>query len=128
MPLRFESPLLHCYWISLEWAKREGSGFTIGLDQPIGMGVTAFTMEDAISLLDEQDCVRYLREAQKVEWIEVKEAGQLDGKLFKNHILPNSGALYFRGVWGGGLNLGFGASGQRRLQTQDRTDPSSSSG
>lgn len=114
MPLRFESPLLRCYWISLKWPRREGPGFTIGLDQPIGMGVTAFSIEDAIGLLAEEGCVRYLREAQGVEWIEIKEMNQLEGNPFRNHILPNSEALYFRGVWGGGMNLGFGASGQRR--------------
>jgi hypothetical protein len=113
MPLNFESPLLHCYWISLTWPKWEGPGIVVGLDQPVGLGVTAYTVDDAVKLLAELDAERYLREAEKVEWIEITDLEQLDRKRFKNHVLANSGPQYFRGVWMGGLNVGFGASGQR---------------
>jgi hypothetical protein len=87
----------------------------VGLDQPIGFGVTAFTVEDAILLLNEMGYDRYLLEAEKVEWIEIIEYWHLNSRI-RWLIEVSSGPLYFRGIWSGFLNVGFGASGQRRAQ------------
>ena len=110
VPIRFESPLLRCYWISLKWPRPEGEGITIGQLQPPGFGVTAFSREDVMRLLEERDCHIYFEKAMEINWMVIAEMAQIE----KNHVLLNSGPVYFRGVWFPAVNLGFGASGQRR--------------
>jgi hypothetical protein len=107
VPIHFESPLLHCFWISFKWHQsREGRLIVDSL--PFGFGITAFTQEDAIRLLEENGLAQYFDEAREVIWTEVKEMSQLDQK----HIVPNAGPMFFRGIWYPSLNTGFEPSGK----------------
>jgi len=39
------------YWITFEYPSVEGDGVVVGLLQPIGFGVTAFDLEDALAII-----------------------------------------------------------------------------
>jgi hypothetical protein len=96
MSLKLESPLLRCYWVSWKRrSQREPQGIYIGQPQGRGFGITAFSQEDAIKLLEEKGYASELKRADEMIWTEVEDMGQLD----QNHILPNAGPTYFRGIW-----------------------------
>ena len=72
---------------------------------PVGIGVTAFSIEDAYSLLDERGYAFH-----RSGPVEVHE-GVTVAELDQNHVVPNMGPLVFRGIWYPCLNVGLGASG-----------------
>jgi hypothetical protein len=73
---------------------------------PMGMGVTAFSIEDA-HLLMEKSCYRFHKNGETK--IKVISSTQ---ELDQSNVLPNMGPITFRGIWYPCLNLGIGASGQ----------------
>jgi hypothetical protein len=80
------NPLLHRYWFKT----REGLGF----------GVTAYSIEDALSLLAEIGRPLKL-DKHVVEVIEEVDIRELD----QGHVIPNMGPPNFRGVWFPNLTL-----------------------
>lgn len=78
--------LLHRYWFKTK--------------EPLGFGVTAYSIEDARGLVDAA--------ARSVGWsFEVVEiVADVDVReLDQNHVIPNLGPPNFRGVWLPNLNL-----------------------
>lgn len=71
----------------------------------IGFGVTAFSIEDALFLLEAES---YLIPPD-VEVISNVDVSELDAK----HIIPNAGPPCFRGVWFPCLNVGWCEPGAR---------------
>ena len=81
------NPLLHRYWFKTR--------------EHLGFGVTAFSVKDAKSLIDEA--------AQRLGWgyevlgiVEDVDVRDLD----QDHVAPNMGPPNLRGVWYPNLNLG----------------------
>jgi len=71
---------------------------------PLGYGVTAWSLEDAIGLIR---LAGYSIDLDEVTVSEDVHPHQVDDR----HIAPNSGPSTFRGVWYPCLNIGWGASG-----------------
>ena len=71
---------------------------------PLGFGVTAWSLEDAISLIKEAGYTFDLAKAFVRENVHPHE-------IDAAHIAPNSGPSVMRGVWYPCMNIGFGASG-----------------
>ena len=73
---------------------------------PFGLGVTAWNLEDAISLLREAGFVIDPSTAKVTENVrpDLVEHGDMVAKL--------AGPVTFRGVWHPCRNIGWGASGQ----------------
>jgi hypothetical protein len=74
---------LTCYWITT--GNRWG---------PLGFGVTAFTVEDAITLVKTEgfDIPQGLAGVQIQENVTFADLDQ-------NHVVPNMGPMVMRGVW-----------------------------
>jgi hypothetical protein len=87
-------PLLRAFWLTFPKDPR----------LPMGIGVTAYSREDAFAVIAEQGISWHLEAAE----IEVRQDVTLDD-LDQRHVLPNIGPMRFRGVWYPSLNLGFGA-------------------
>ena len=68
-----------------------------------GLGVTAFSRDDACFLLEAEG---YLVDP---EWSVIEGANILE--LDEHHVLPNAGPQCFRGVWYPCLNLGWSIPG-----------------
>ena len=83
---------LTCYWIT--------TGRAWG---PLGFGVTAWSLEDAIQLLGTEgiDILENLGQFQIRENVTFAELDQ-------NHVVPNMGPMVMRGVWFPCRNLGDG--------------------
>lgn len=64
----------------------------------LGFGVTAFSVDDAVKLLNQAGI--HL-EQENPDVIEDVDIASLDA----NHVLPNSGPITFRGVWYPRLNV-----------------------
>ena len=81
---------LTCYWIT--------TGKVWG---PLGFGVTAWSLEDAIQLLGAEgfDICENLGQLQIRENVTFAELDQ-------NHVVPNMGPMVMRGVWYPRRNLG----------------------
>jgi len=73
---------------------------------PLGLGVTAYSLEDAISLMEAQGYRFHENGETKV--IEVKSTTDLD----QSNVVRNMGPIIFRGIWYPNLNIGVRASGQ----------------
>jgi hypothetical protein len=71
---------------------------------PIGFGVTAHSLEDAMYLL-EVNGYDFHRRAVRFEVREVVTPSDID----YDHVAVNSGPHVVRGVWYPALNIGFGA-------------------
>ena len=65
----------------------------------VGFGVTAFSVEDALFLLEAEGCLM----PPDVEITADVDVSQLDAK----HVIPNAGPSCFRGVWFPCLNIGW---------------------
>ena len=91
-------PMLTSYWVT----------FPEDPHLPRGYGVTAWSLDDAYSLLAEcgYDSVRRARR------VAVQE-GVTPHDVDARHVAPNSGPHVIRGVWFPAMNIGFGASGSR---------------
>jgi len=72
---------------------------------PLGIGVTAFSEEDARLLMDERGVAEWFVEAREV----TVRRGIRIGDLELRHVQPNVGPLHLRGVWYPCMNVGFGA-------------------
>ncbi len=95
MALKFESPQLRSYWISWKRDQDRPHGIYIGKAQGLGFGITAFSHEDAVKLLEENGYSSEVERMDEMIWREVLDLEQID----QNHVLPNAGPMYFRGVW-----------------------------
>ena len=73
---------------------------------PLGIGVTAYSQEDAMSLMETHGYRFHINGESKM--IEVKSTSQLD----QSNVVRNMGPIVFRGIWYPNLNIGVGASGQ----------------
>ena len=72
------------------------------------MGVTAFSLEDALALLDDHG-YDFHRLAKRIE----VRRGITFQDIDSCHILPNSGPIFFRGIWYPCLNIGYSALNAR---------------
>jgi hypothetical protein len=73
--------------------------YWINVDDLMGIGVTAYSIEDALSILANEG-IEYDRIKGIVENIDVRELDQ-------GHVMPNMGPPSFRGVWYPCLNIGW---------------------
>lgn len=71
---------------------------------PIGMGVTARSLEDARTLFEERG-FDFHRRAKRVVVLEGVELSD----LCERNVVPYSGPLVCRGVWYPSMNTGFAA-------------------
>ena len=72
---------------------------------PFGIGVTAYSEEDARALLEERGVAAWFSEAREVV---VRQGVQVQD-LDQRNVVPNTGPLQLRGVWYPCMNVGFGA-------------------
>jgi hypothetical protein len=72
---------------------------------PLGLGVTARSLDDAYALLEERGFV-YHRQGP----VEVREDVTV-ADLDQTHVAAHMGPIVFRGIWYPCLNIGLGASG-----------------
>lgn len=84
--VNMEASLLHRYWFKTK--------------QELGFGVTAYSIEDARSLVDEA-ARRIGSGCEVVEIVADVDVRQLD----QEHVIPNMGPPSLRGVWFPFLNL-----------------------
>ena len=76
---------------------------------PIGIGVTAFSEDDAFRLIKEAGYNEYLQS----DYIVASNIKIED--LHPSRVVPYMGPISFRGVWYPCCNIGFGASGQKNI-------------
>ena len=86
---------LETYWIT----------FPRDANLPLGIGVTAYSEEDAFSLIRDQGFDEWCATASEVR----VEQGITIDKLDQRNVVPNIGPMQFRGVWYPAANIGFGA-------------------
>ena len=87
--------LLFTYWLS----------FPKEIDLPMGIGVTAFSEEDAFLLIREQGISSWFDDATEIHITRNVRIEDLD----QSNIVPNIGPMQFRGVWYPCSNIGYGA-------------------
>jgi hypothetical protein len=75
---------------------------------PIGIGVTAFSEEDAFRLIEESGYGEYMQS----DFVVTDNIKIWD--LHSGCVVPFMGPITFRGVWFPCCNIGFGASGQTK--------------
>jgi hypothetical protein len=85
------NPFLIPYWIT----PNEGPG------APLGIGVTAYSREDALTLIREIGWEIDLNAATVIENVRFDDLDQ-------GHVVPNMGPMTFRGVWYPCFNIGWG--------------------
>lgn len=71
----------------------------------MGLGVTAYSKEDAFFLLEERGFDTWYQGAREIKTLEGVTIEELD----QSNIVPNVGPLQLRGVWYPAANIGFGA-------------------
>ena len=99
---------LGCYWIS----------FPQDSHLPLGIGVTAFSEEDAFHLIEEQGIDAWYECA-----VEIKvEHGVRIQDLDEKNIVPNIGPMQLRGVWYPARNIGYGAPRDPAYKPPDSDD------
>ncbi len=111
--MNLQNPLLTTFWFEFP----EDPSF------PHGMGVSAFSLADALALLDDH-CYDFHRCARRLE---VRRGVSLTD-IGYSHVAMNSGPLVFRGVWYPCLNLGWSAldiRAKRYARLLARPEPSS---
>ena len=106
-----KNPLLHAYWIVFEPAPDGGQTFIsvtrAGADHhfPRAIGVTAFTLDDALSILDEELFIDGSRPPLQrvVENVELDQLQELAREAGQPSWLPEGDARFattlFRGIW-----------------------------
>ena len=57
-----------------------------------GIGVTAYSVEDAISLIDEEPTLAVEHITSVIEDVDIRDLDQ-------DHVIPNMGPVDFRGIW-----------------------------
>lgn len=80
---------LRAYWIT--------TGVRWG---PLGFGVTAFTVDDAVALLHSEG----FELSENLEGVQIRENVTF-AELDQNHVVPNMGPMNMRGVWYPSCNL-----------------------
>jgi hypothetical protein len=90
-----QSVYLETFWFTY----RDDANF------PAYLGVTAYSLADARTIIYEEGAANWLIGYQEVK---VQIGVRID-ELDQNHIVPNSGPMQFRGLWFPCLNIGFGA-------------------
>ena len=87
------------YWIELDWPSHPPR--TIGVQEPVGFGVTAFDLDDALSLIRREFFDRMARAGiPKAEPPVRRVTEDVDvSTLDANHVLPNMHPPNWRGVW-----------------------------
>lgn len=95
-----KNPLLDSYWLS----------FPDDDALPSGVGVTAFSLEDAHALLDDFGIVSH-RHAKRIDVLQGVTLSKLP-----SWVPSNSGPLIFRGLWYPCYNLGQGEQSLRELR------------
>lgn len=75
---QLNNPLLKRYWFKTK--------------QQLGIGVTAYSLEDAKLLIEKANISYNYQILEIIEDVDIKTLDQ-------NHIIPNMGATNFRGVW-----------------------------
>lgn len=82
---------LTCYWITTgdHWG-------------PLGFGVTAWSVEDALRLLKDEGFDLF----DRLDHIHIQENVTF-ADLDKGHVVPNMGPMVMRGVWYPRRNLSF---------------------
>ncbi len=86
------------YWITFPNA---------AFETPLGIGVTAYSVEDALQLLEKAG----FQYASRGEETNIRE-DVLVHEL-PEYVRQNMGPMNFRGIWYPCLNIGFGASGTK---------------
>jgi hypothetical protein len=76
--MRLNDPLLKRFWFKTE------TGY--------GIGVTAYSLEDANSLIKESDGFIDKKIVEVTENVDIRTLDQ-------GHVIPNMGAPNFRGIW-----------------------------
>lgn len=72
---------------------------------PLGIGVTAYSEEDAFALIKEQGIDQWYAGAKKVNVTKGISIADLD----QRNVVPNIGPMQLRGVWYPAANIGYGA-------------------
>ena len=85
----------------------------------LGIGVTAFSQDDAFFLFKEHGIDYWLDGARETKITSGVRIGDLD----QRNVIPNIGPLQLRGVWYPCMNIGFGAPrGDQFLILDDAAD------
>lgn len=85
----------------------------------LGIGVTAFSQEDAFLLIKECGIDHWFDRAREMKVTSDVRIEDLDQK----NVVPNIGPLQLRGVWYPCMNIGFGApKGDQFLILDDAAD------
>ena len=81
---------MHVYWIKF----KKQAGETYSLVNPLGCGVTAYSYQDALRIV--RECVFDNAPLPQIETIlEYVDMSALD----QDHVVPNVGLPFRRGVW-----------------------------
>ena len=72
---------------------------------PMGIGVTAYSEEDAFRLIQEQGFDQWYASAKEIH----VTAGVSIDDLVQSNVVPNIGPMQLRGVWYPAANVGYGA-------------------
>jgi hypothetical protein len=99
-------PLLTAYWIKPPYSYA-----------PLGIGVTARSIDDALAIVHAFGLGRYLtdhiKEMQIVEGITIAELDQF-------HVVPNMGPIVVRGMWYPFLEIGVSGWAEERIARSSR--------
>lgn len=84
------------YWITFEYPPREAEGVLVGTwTQPVGFGVTAAGLDDAMSILRREWFDRHELDVPPIrEVVEDIDISELD-----DHVRPNMHPPNWRGLW-----------------------------
>jgi hypothetical protein len=85
-------------WLATYWIKSPI------FHSPIGFGVTAFTLEEAIRTIQSEGFGRYLPD--NLDELIVRENISIND-LDQNNVVPNIGPMVMRGLWYPCLNIGW---------------------
>ena len=86
---------LETYWIT----------FPQDINLPIGLGVTAYSEEDAFALIQERGFDQWYVDATEI----LVTVGLSISDLDQSNVVPNIGPMQLREVWYPAANVGFGA-------------------
>jgi hypothetical protein len=88
------SKILETFWFS----------FPKDPNLPFGIGVTAYSEDDARALMEERGITDWFAEASEV----IVTSGIRIQDLDQSNVAPNIGPMQLRGVWYPCMNIGFG--------------------
>ena len=91
----YDSPALETFWIS----------FPQDQNLAFGIGVTAYSEEDALALIKKQGVDKWFLDAREIKIAHGVRIEDLD----QRNVVPNIGPLQLRGVWYPCMNIGIGA-------------------